>query len=466
MIRNILSASAIMAAMAVGVAALPASAAPPVRPTTIDCPAGSTKVINPSTQPLVRLFAIDPRTRISTNIAVPAGTLRIVNYLSWDGYETRITTTQLFEQWAVEIIGSPTVQTALTADVPDRVIEGTATGSLPDIVTNGGTVDFVHSSIVSAAANDGNYNSVHPIGFCYTIQPAATTTTSTTTTTTTTALPDVTTTTAATTTTTLAATPCVTIKRYVRQTGTTGPFLDAQTPEAAALIANGTTAEYQIVVTNCGTTDLTNVTVTDTIPGCNKTIGNLAPGATTTYTTATDANNTCNTPNATNTTPTCGTATVTAQQSVNGVATGPTLTASDPACITTTALPTTPTGAATTLVLIVPPVTQAPVTQAPVTQAPTTTPPVSAPAASAAPLPTASVLSATILATATTPVATTEPPTTVLQVKVLGKTIAQSTEGTLPVTGQNSATLLMISAGLMTLGLAILFSGRLKRRQI
>ena len=88
-----------------------------------------------------------------------------------------------------------------------------------------------------------------------------------------------------------AASPCLTIKKYVRQAGTTNEYVDAQTADTAAIIANGATAEYRIVVTNitgqpsgCVATPLTDVTVTDnTQPGCTKIIGTLAAGAVVTY---------------------------------------------------------------------------------------------------------------------------------------------------------------------------------------
>ena len=50
-------------------------------------------------------------------------------------------------------------------------------------------------------------------------------------------------------------------------------------------IATGGTATFTITVTNTGNVTLTNVHVTDArSPGCNKTIGTMAPGATTSYT--------------------------------------------------------------------------------------------------------------------------------------------------------------------------------------
>ena len=85
--------------------------------------------------------------------------------------------------------------------------------------------------------------------------------------------------------------PCLAIKKFVRQAGTTNEYVDAQTADAAAVIAFGATAEYRIVVTNitgqpggCVATNLTDVVVTDNVqPGCTKAIGALAAGAVVTY---------------------------------------------------------------------------------------------------------------------------------------------------------------------------------------
>ena len=75
----------------------------------------------------------------------------------------------------------------------------------------------------------------------------------------------------------------------------------------------GNTATFTITVTNNGDVALTNVTVTDALsPNCNRTIGNLAPGASTSYT-CTRANVTASFNNVAVATGTAGATTVTAQ---------------------------------------------------------------------------------------------------------------------------------------------------------
>jgi uncharacterized repeat protein (TIGR01451 family) len=78
-------------------------------------------------------------------------------------------------------------------------------------------------------------------------------------------------------------------------------------------VTRGGTANFTITVTNTGDVALTNVTVTDPLsPNCNKTIGTLAPGASTSYT-CTRANVTSNFTNVAVASGTAGGTTVTAQ---------------------------------------------------------------------------------------------------------------------------------------------------------
>jgi len=78
-------------------------------------------------------------------------------------------------------------------------------------------------------------------------------------------------------------------------------------------VTSGGTATFTITVTNTGDVTLTNVTVTDPLsPNCNKTIGTLAPGASSTYT-CTRANVTSNFTNVAIASGTAGGTTVTAQ---------------------------------------------------------------------------------------------------------------------------------------------------------
>jgi uncharacterized repeat protein (TIGR01451 family) len=166
---------------------------------------------------------------------------------------------------------------------------------------------------------------------------------------------------------TIAPSGCIGLKKYVRQAGTNGPWLDAQDPANAALIAFGADAEYQIVVNNCGTTDLVDVVVTDSITGCAKNIGGLPVRTAFEYTTASSGNGACKTSPVV--VPVCSAATVTAQPIFNGAVFGPKLSVSDPACITTVAPATTAAAAAPTTAVPAP--TAAPTTLAPV---PTTAP--------------------------------------------------------------------------------------------
>jgi len=63
------------------------------------------------------------------------------------------------------------------------------------------------------------------------------------------------------------------------------PAIDIEKTLTNEVVHPGDTATFQIVVTNTGETDLTDVTVTDELaPSCDRTIGDLAMGASTTYT--------------------------------------------------------------------------------------------------------------------------------------------------------------------------------------
>lgn len=453
--KRIVGLVTLIAGLAVGVSQTQPASAATARPSGLECPSGASVIINPNSNPLYfPVGSSNPEvsaTRTNTFASIGPGVFTVVSYLSWDGYAARVNTTQLNEQWAVEIVGSTSVRTGLTTDVADRVEEASSTGALAPIETTGGFVHFIHSSIYPNFTTDGSFNSVHPIGFCYTLTDLAATTTTTTTTTT---LPKV------------EPQPCVTIKRYVRSVGST-EWLDAQTPEGAALIALGGTAEYQIVTTNCGNTTLTNVTIVDSISGCNHLVpGSMAPGSSNTFNSSSADGSGCQTVNVT--VATCGVSTVTAQPVVDGQNVGPILTAFDPACIvpaaavtTTVATTVATTKVATTVATTI--ATTVPVLLPVVTPAPT--PPPSVPAVTLAPTvaPAAtSVLAATV---PTVPVATTiaGAVTTEPRLEVLGETVAQATEGDLPVTGGDTGMMLTLAALMVLMGLALLLSSTRKR---
>jgi uncharacterized repeat protein (TIGR01451 family) len=207
---------------------------------------------------------------------------------------------------------------------------------------------------------------------------------------------------------TVAPQGCIGIKKYVRLAGSTGPWLDAQDPATAAQIPFGADADYQIVVTNCGTALLTDVVVTDTISGCGKNIGALTVGGSFEYTTNSSGSNGCKTSPVTANL--CSTATVTAQPvATGGAAIGGRLSVSDPACIAT-----------------------------------------SVPATTAAPTPTTAA-----------PTTVAAPPTTA-NVKVLDNVVAEVAEPgeSLPVTGRNTRPLVNGAIGLFLLGLVLLQTSR------
>ncbi len=230
------------------------------------------------------------------------------------------------------------------------------------------------------------------------------------------------------------ATPCIKIKTFVRTFGSSEAWNDADTPEGAAIIALGGTAEYQFVVTNCGNVPLTNVTVTTGIPACDKIIGDLAVGQTVTYGTA-QAGNGCTTTNVT--TPSCLTGAV-----VGTAPNGAKPTSTDPACIK----PAPPAATTPTVVTVVlPPPTPAPTV---VTVAPTVSPTTAAPT--------------TVAATTTVPAPTTAPaPPTTARVEVLPTDIANSTETEdLSITGSSTTPMLYLAAALMLMGVVLLGSSR------
>ncbi len=215
---------------------------------------------------------------------------------------------------------------------------------------------------------------------------------------------------------TVAPSGCIGIKKYVRQAGTNGEWLDAQDASTAALITFGTQAEYRIVLTNCGNVGLVDVVVTDTIAGCAKTVGFLPLGTGFEYTTLSGGSSDCKT--APVSAAQCSTATVTAQP-VFIAATK--LSLSDPACINT-----------------VVPASVAPTTATPTTVAPTTA-----------------------------AVTTVAAPTTV-RVQVLDNTVAEVSEPTedLSVTGANTRPMVQASAVLLLLGLALIHVSRRQMKAV
>jgi hypothetical protein len=98
---------------------------------------------------------------VDTGVVVPAGTLRVVSYVSMDGYTGREFILQPNERWRV-LVGS--AATAYTNDIADFVVSDTQTGSLPGIVTGGGNVKIEHWSI--GTADYSSPNSVVPVSLC------------------------------------------------------------------------------------------------------------------------------------------------------------------------------------------------------------------------------------------------------------------------------------------------------------
>jgi hypothetical protein len=135
-----------------------------------DCSSGSTLY----THPPGPLMLNNPT--IETGITVPAGTLSIDRYWSWDGHDDRADQTQANEQWALTIGGTTS---PLTADLPDGVTSVLVIGSLGSFSVPGGSIRIVHSSQVGPT--DGSPNSVYPWGFCYRTSATETTTPSDTT---------------------------------------------------------------------------------------------------------------------------------------------------------------------------------------------------------------------------------------------------------------------------------------------
>ena len=237
-------------------------------------------------------------------------------------------------------------------------------------------------------------------------------------------------------------------------------FNDAQLPTDGDVptITTGGNAEYQIVVTNCGPTTVTNVKVTDddTTAACATTIGTMAAGAVVTYT---------------NTTVTVSGDPTLAATLVNGVAgclstnvqlgrtsnatvtgTGPgheALTATDPVSIKVKAAEATTTTSTTTTappVVTFPPTppafpvnTLVPTTVAPTTVAPTTAAP-------------------TTMAPTTTAPATTVAPA----VSILGVQVAQPiSDAPLAVTGSNSSRpMMMLSMLILLVGCGLLLASK------
>ena len=130
-----------------------------------DCPSGSSLFTTPP-GPLTAT-----NTSFDTNIAVPAGTIFIDRFWSWDGYESRASASiQANEQWALSVGGSTS---GLTPDIPDGVVSALIIGSLGSFGTPGGTIRIVHSSLVGST--DSTPNSVYPWAFCYRVQVPETT---------------------------------------------------------------------------------------------------------------------------------------------------------------------------------------------------------------------------------------------------------------------------------------------------
>lgn len=98
---------------------------------------------------------------IDTLIDVPAGSLRVVSFTSYDSYETRITVTQPHEQWRV-VVGSG--GTDFTPDLEDFVVTATTTGSLGPVAVQAGRVVIEHYSV--STGDTSSPNSVVPVSVC------------------------------------------------------------------------------------------------------------------------------------------------------------------------------------------------------------------------------------------------------------------------------------------------------------
>jgi hypothetical protein len=262
-----------------------------------------------------------------------------------------------------------------------------------------------------------------------------------------------------------------TIITRVRQAGTTGPFLDADSADVAAMIDAGADAEFEITVVNTSEVDIENAKVT-TNGGCEIQLGTLAPLAQVVYTRTgiTVTGDPAAAARLAGTLPTAGclvsrpttggflNATLMADARL-GAKTVP-LMASNPAYYKVLAAPTTTTIAQTTTTAprattTIPQVTTtAPATLIPVitaAPAPVAAPAPAAPAApaAAAPTTTAAAPASVAGATATTAAPATAPAT------VLGTVFENAPEGDLPVTGSASDSLMYVSFGLLLVGGAL-----------
>jgi hypothetical protein len=109
-----------------------------------------------------RLF-VGSTVTINTGVVVPAGSLTVVRYESFDGYLNRsLVTDQPNERWRV-VVGS--TGTTFTDDILDLVESDTRTGSLPPVVVGAGPVVIEHYSV--STLDTGSPNSVVPVSICF-----------------------------------------------------------------------------------------------------------------------------------------------------------------------------------------------------------------------------------------------------------------------------------------------------------
>ena len=268
--------------------------------------------------------------------------------------------------------------------------------------------------------------------------------------------------------------PCIAVKKYVRQAGST-TWNDADTVGDAVSIPLGATAQWRIVTSNCGEMTLANVTVADNaVPGCNRVIESLLPGASDTIDSTTLPS--CVTTNVS--AALTNTATATGQPVIDAKPAGSVVTAGDPANIKAVEATTTSTTTTTTT-------TAAPPTEATTSTTTTTTTPATPPARPAPPA--FAVIATTIVPTpsspasaapaatpSTAPATTTVPPSTVVattqaapSVSVLGVQIAQTVnDGPLAITGSNhSRALLLVSVLTLLAGVALVMASRTSNRR-
>jgi hypothetical protein len=99
---------------------------------------------------------------IDTGVDVPAGSLTVVSYTSFDSYTGRATVSQPNERWRV-VVGA--AGTGFTDDLADLVVTATASGSLAPVAIGAGRVVIQHYSV--STGDVSSPNSVVPVSVCF-----------------------------------------------------------------------------------------------------------------------------------------------------------------------------------------------------------------------------------------------------------------------------------------------------------